>query len=126
MILVFSIATFSVRGQVTGLVDVRHAEQVITVGGNNADISGFTSASIQIALDAINSRGGGTVKLNPGLYDIIGPLCLSDNTSLTGAGKTTILKKCDGFKTSFTIDADWGMLKAFVKDVFRNNRLAVL
>jgi len=26
------------------------------------------------------------------------------------------LKKCDGFKTSFIIDADWGMQKAVVKD----------
>jgi parallel beta-helix repeat protein len=27
------------------------------------------------------------------------------------------LQKCDGFRTSFIIDADWGMLKAVVKDV---------
>ena len=35
---------------------------------------------------------------------------------MIGSGKSTILKKCDGFKTSFIIDADWGMLKATVKD----------
>jgi parallel beta-helix repeat protein len=103
--------------QVVGLVDVKHGEQVITVGGPNADISGFTSGSIQIAIDAIKTRGGGMVKLNPGVYDISGPIRLSDNTSLIGSGKTTILQKCDGFKTSFIVDADWGMLKAVVKDV---------
>jgi parallel beta-helix repeat protein len=27
------------------------------------------------------------------------------------------LQKCDGFRTSFIVDADWGMLKAVVKDV---------
>jgi parallel beta-helix repeat protein len=104
-------------GQNIGLVDVRRAEQVITVGGPEADISGFTSDAIQLALDAIKTRGGGTVKLNPGVYKIIGPVRLPDNTSLIGSGKSTILQKCDGFKTSFIIDADWGMLKAVVKDV---------
>ena len=99
-----------------GLVDVRRAEQVITVGGSGADIPGFTSKAIQTALDALKTRGGGTVKLNPGTYDIIGPIRLSDNTSLIGTGTKTILRKCNGFKTSFIIDADWGMQKAVVKD----------
>jgi parallel beta-helix repeat protein len=99
-----------------GLVSIKHAEQVITVGGPGADVPGFTSEEIQIALDAVKARGGGVVKLNPGTYQIIGPVHLSDNTSLTGSGETTILKKCDGFKTSFIVDADWGMLKAIVKD----------
>ena len=109
----------TIFSQSIGLVDVRHAEQVITVGGPNADISGYTSTAIQIALDAVKSRGGGTVRLNPGTYDIIGPVRLSDNTSLIGSGKSTILKKCDGFKTSYIIDADWGMMKAVVKDASR-------
>ena len=105
-----------VNCQNIGLVDIRRAEQVITVGGSGADISGFTSKAIQTALDAVKTRGGGTVKLNPGTYDIIGPIRLFDNTSLIGTGAKTILRKCDGFKTSFIIDADWGMQKAVVKD----------
>ncbi len=106
-----------IYSQVIGLVDVKHAENVITVGGSDADVSGFTSEAIQIALDAIKVRGGGIIKLNPGIFNIIRPICLSDNTSLIGSGETTILQKCEGFKTSFIIDADWGMLKAVVKDV---------
>lgn len=109
----FNSSTFS---QNIGLVDVRRSEQIITVGGAGADIPGFSSEAIQIALDALKSRGGGTVKLNPGTYDIIGPVRLSDNISLVGSGKTTILRKCDGFRTSYVIDADWGMLKAVVKN----------
>ena len=105
-----------VNCQNIGLVDVRRAEMVITVGGPGADVPGYTSQAIQIALDAVKSRGGGTIKLNPGTYDIIGPIRLSDNTSLIGSGAKTILRKCDGFKTSFIIDADWGMQKAVVKD----------
>ena len=119
-ILILTLFSFSVNtniyGQGIGLVDVRYAEKIITVGGADADIPGFTSGAIQIALDAIKTRGGGTVKLNPGVYDIIGPVRIPDNTALIGSGKTTILKKCDGFRTSYTIDADYGMLKVQVKD----------
>ena len=99
-----------------GLVDVKYADQVITVGGPGADIPGFTSQAIQIAIDALKVRGGGSVQLGPGNFDIIGPVRLSDNISLKGSGASTVLRKCDGFKTSFIIDADWGMLKAVVKD----------
>jgi len=111
----FSVNT-NIYGQGIGLVDIRYADKVITVGGTDADIPGFTSVAIQIALDALKAREGGTVKLNPGVYDIIGPVRIPDNTALVGAGKTTILKKCDGFRTSYTIDADYGMQKANVKD----------
>jgi hypothetical protein len=104
-------------GQGIGLVDVKYAEKIITVGGVNADIPGFTSNAIQIALDAIKTRGGGTVKLNPGVFDITGPVRIPDNSALIGSGKATILRKCDGFRTSYTIDADYGMQKAEVKDV---------
>lgn len=106
----------SIYGQNIGLVDIKYADQTITVGGPGADIPGFTSQAIQIAIDALKVRGGGTVKLSPGNYDIIGPVRLSDNITLTGSGSATVLRKCDGFKTSFIIDADWGMLKAVVKD----------
>jgi hypothetical protein len=105
-----------IYGQNIGLVDIRHSEQIITVGGSGADIPGFTSGAIQIALDAVRVRGGGIVKLNPGTYKIIAPVRIPGNTSLIGSGASTILQKCDGFKTSFIIDADWGMLKAVVKD----------
>lgn len=116
LILIILSVKSNIYSQNIGLVDVKQSEQVITVGGPEADIPGFTSGAIQLALDALKTRGGGIVKLNPGVYDIIGPVRLSDNTSLTGAGKSTVLRKCDGFKTSFIVDADWGMLKAVVKD----------
>lgn len=106
----------SVTGQSISLVDIRYSDQVITVGGSEADIPGFTSSAIQIAVDALKTRGGGTIKLNKGTFEISGPVRLSDNMKLEGSGQGTILHKVNGFKTSFTIDADWGMLKAVVKD----------
>ena len=116
LILVCLAVNLSLYSQSIGLVKPRHAEQVITVGGPEADVPGFTSEAIQIGLDAIKTRGGGIVQLNRGVYKITGPVRLSGNTSLIGSGKATILQKCDGFKTSFIVDADWGMLKAVVND----------
>ena len=117
LILIFPSANQGINGQTIGLVDVKRAEQVITVGGADADIPGFTSEAIRIALDAVKARGGGIVKLNPGVYQIIGPVRLSDNTSLIGSGTATILEKGAGLRTRFIVDADWGMLKATVQDV---------
>lgn len=111
------VAIMPVCSQSTGLVDIRKSEQVITVGGPQADIPGYSSAAIQLALDAIRSRGGGTVKLSPGVYSMIAPVRLPGNTTLMGSGKETVLRKSDGFSTNFVIDTDWGMLKAVVKDV---------
>jgi hypothetical protein len=117
-ILVFSglLIESSAFSQVTGLVEIKKAEQALSVGGPGSDIPSYTSDAINIALDAIRTRGGGVVKLNRGTYEITGPLRIPDNTSLVGSGSETILHKCDGFKTSFIIDADWGMLKAVVRD----------
>ena len=116
LIFILVTANSVIFSQNIGLVNVKHAEQVITVGGPTADISGFTSGAIQMALDVLKTRGGGVVKLNPGTFEIIGPVRLLSNTSLIGSGKSTVLHKCDGFKTSFIIDADWGMQRAVVKD----------
>jgi hypothetical protein len=107
----------NLMGQGSGLVDIRKAEQVITVGGPGADISGYSSKAIQIALDAIETRGGGTVSLSPGIFKITGPVRMPSNSLLTGSGQATVLQKCEGFRTSFIVDADWGMLKAVVRDV---------
>src|SRR4030042_1106862 len=85
LILVFPPVNQGFNGQAVGLVRVKHAEQVITVGGPDADIPGFTSEAIQIALDAVKTRGGGIVKLSPGVYQIIGPVRLSGNISLIGS-----------------------------------------
>jgi len=67
MILILVSVNSSIYSQGTGLLGVKHAEQIITVGGPNADVAGFTSEAIQIAIDAIRTRGGGIVNLNTGV-----------------------------------------------------------
>jgi hypothetical protein len=92
-------------------------EKTITVGGSKADIQGYTSEAIQTAIDALhNTSNSGTVILQPGNYDILSPVRLYDNMSLVGSGKTTILKKCKGFRSAFAIDADYGELQITVID----------
>lgn len=91
-------------------------KQTITVGGADSDVSGFTSAAIQIAVDALKLRGGGTVELKPGTYKISAPIRLASNISLTGAGDSTILRKVDGYHSLVAVDADYGMLKVTVQD----------
>jgi hypothetical protein len=88
----------------------------ITVGGNGADINGFTSAAIQNAIDALHLTGGGTVVILPGTFEISAPVKLYSNMSISGSGDKTILKKCKGFRSEFALDADYGELKITVKD----------
>jgi hypothetical protein len=88
----------------------------ISVGGSNADVHGFNSSAIQMAIEAVHNNGGGTVKLLSGNYDVIAPVKLYSNISLVGSGPSTILKKCKGFSSGFAIDADYGELEITVKD----------
>ncbi len=99
------------------LYQTRRTPEVVTVGGPTAQISGFTSSAIQLAVDALVTRGGGTVRLSPGVFEMTGPVSLKTGIALEGAGPQTVLKKSEGFKTSFVVDADYGMYKVTVKDV---------
>ena len=100
-----------------GLVSIKRDPQTITVGGKGADIPAFTSRAIQLAIDALRSWNGGTVQLGAGTYAVSSPIQIYSNISLIGAGSETVLKKSEGFRTEFVIDADYGMIKATVKDV---------
>ena len=97
------------------LVTPKVAERTITVGGKDADLNGFDNQSIQFAIDAV-AKTGGTVKLNPGNYDIIAPVRMKSNVNLVGSGKETILKKGVGVQTRFVVDADYGELKLTVEN----------
>ena len=97
------------------LVSPKLAQQVITVGGPKAQISGFTNQSIQFAIDAV-AKTGGIVKLNPGIYVLKAPIKMKSNVQLIGAGKETILKRGSGVQTRYIVDADFGELKLTVEN----------
>lgn len=97
------------------LVSPRLAEKEITVGGDEADVCGFNNQSIQFAIDAV-AKTGGTVKLNPGLYEITAPVRMKPNVKLIGSGKETVLKRGRGVQTRFVVDADYAELKLTVEN----------
>lgn len=116
LILTFPFSLFSqVINKADALVSPKIAQREITVGGPNADISGFNNQSIQYAIDAIEKTGG-TVLLNPGLYEIIAPVRLKSNVRLVGSGGETVLKRDKGVQTKYVIDADYGELKLTVEN----------
>ncbi|MFC2116626.1 right-handed parallel beta-helix repeat-containing protein, partial [Bacteroidota bacterium] len=100
---------------VDALVTPKRPETVITVGGDNADIPGFTNQAIQLAVDALPAEGG-RVLLKPGQFEMMAPVRLRSNIKLTGSGPETVLKRIDGFHSPYIIDADFGELKVTVED----------
>ena len=89
---------------------------IVRVGISEGDIVGDTNVAIQQALDAVGNYGGGTVELAPGTYTLYNTVRLHRNVRLTGAGPETVLRKCDGARSEFAVDADYGQKKITVKD----------
>jgi hypothetical protein len=110
-----SIISFSQVNKADAMVSPKFAERQITVGGDDADVAGFTNQSIQFAINAV-AKTGGTVKLNPGLFEIIAPVRMKSNVSLVGSGRETILKRGVGVQSKYIVDADFGELKITVEN----------
>lgn len=79
----------------------------ITVGPDKADIVGVTDKALQAAVDYIAHRGGGTVKVLPGVYRLRAPVRLYDRVRLQGSGPETILIKEPSVETALAEDSDW-------------------
>lgn len=92
------------------LVSPRIAVRAITVGGDDADLSGFDMQSIQFAINALEETGGSVI-LNPGNYIISAPIRLKSNIQLIGSGDETVLKRDRGVQSRYVVDADFGELK---------------
>ncbi len=97
------------------LVYPRIAEREISVGGEDADLSGYDNLAIQLAIDALVETGG-TVILNPGHYTISAPLRLKSHIALVGSGQKTVLKRDKGIQSKYVVDADFGELKLTVEN----------
>lgn len=97
------------------LVTPKIAQLTLSVGGSGADVAGYNNQSIQFAIDAL-AKSGGTVRLNPGVYEITAPVRMRSNVHLLGSGKETVLKRGKGVQTSYILDADFGELKLTVEN----------
>jgi len=88
----------------------------ITVGGPDSEFASFTSQAIQAAVEKAVDTGSYVVRLNKGVYRMDGPVRLVSGLTLQGEGPETVLRKADGFRSGFTLDADYGELRAEVED----------
>jgi hypothetical protein len=100
---------------VDALVFPKRQERIITVGGPQADIQGFTNEAVQLAVDALPPEGG-SVRLSQGTFTVKAPVRLRSDVRLSGSGPATILKRIDGYHSRFIVDADYGELKITVED----------
>lgn len=66
---------------------------VLTVGAQDADYPGFTNAAVQAAIEALACRGGGTVILTPGNFQMQDSLHLRSHVDIVGSGDDTVLFK---------------------------------
>lgn len=79
----------------------------ITVGPTDADIVGATDKSIQAGVDYVARLGGGTVKIQPGIYQLRNSIFLQSNVRLLGSGADTVLFKMPSVMTKLDADSDW-------------------
>jgi hypothetical protein len=100
---------------IDALVNPKKQAVILTVGGEQADIPGFTNRSIQMAVDALPAEGG-TVKLGAGTYELKDAVRLRSNVDLIGSGPGTILKRANGYQSKLIDDADYAELKLVVED----------
>jgi len=100
---------------IDALVDPNLPGKTITVGSEGSDIVGYTSKSIQYAINSLDESGGSII-LSPGNFTIESPIRLKSNTQLIGHNKQTVLRKSKGVQTDYIVDADYGELKLTVKD----------
>jgi hypothetical protein len=80
----------------------------ITVGKENADITGNDNRALQAAVDYIAGLGGGTVRVGEGRYIMYDSLHLRANVTVKGEKDKTILQRADGVVCSLAIDGDFG------------------
>jgi parallel beta-helix repeat protein len=80
----------------------------ITVGKQNAQITGGDNRALQAAVDYIAGLGGGTVQISEGQYTMYDSLHLRANITVKGIKDKTILRKANGVVCSLALDGDFG------------------
>ena len=102
------------------LPDAMHSEMKrlpsITVGRQNADITGEDNRVLQAAVDYIAGLGGGTVEIRVGRYVMYDSLHLRSNVTIKGIKGKTILRKADGAVSALALDGDFGEQQFTVED----------
>ncbi len=82
--------------------------KILTVGPQNADITGSDNRAIQTAIDRLAPEGGGTVQLLPGTYTCYDAVRMRSNIRLTGDRENTVLAAGPTPSSPLAEDADIG------------------
>jgi len=89
---------------------------LITVGRDNAQLTGADNRVLQAAVDYIAALGGGTVEIGPGVYLMRDSLHLRTNVTVMGTAGKTVLRKADGAVSLLALDGDFGEQQITVAD----------
>jgi parallel beta-helix repeat protein len=111
---------FSPRPDEQQLPTAMHSEMKelpsITVGKQNANITGGDNRALQAAVDYIAGLGGGTVEIGEGRYVMYDSLHLRANVTVKGKKGKTILRKADSTVCPLALDGDFGEQQFTVED----------
>ena len=88
----------------------------ITVGRDNADITGSDNRALQAAVDYIAGLGGGTIEIGEGEYMMYDSLHLRANVTVRGRKGGTVLRKADGAVSALALDGDFGEQQITLED----------
>lgn len=83
-------------------------EKLTVVGQTSGDFVGTDNSSIQNAIDSCNERGGGTVEVGPGTYQMNDSIHLKSGVKVRGAGEETVLRKSVMVKSGLSADLGYG------------------
>ncbi|MDP6503301.1 MAG: right-handed parallel beta-helix repeat-containing protein [Planctomycetota bacterium] len=81
---------------------------IISVGQVEGDFIGNDNGALQAAVEAATEKGGGTVVIGPGSYDMHDSLHLSSNVTIRGSGEKTVLRKTAIVKSGLSADLGYG------------------
>ncbi|MBI2193918.1 MAG: right-handed parallel beta-helix repeat-containing protein [Planctomycetes bacterium] len=90
----------------------------IAVGQEGGDFAGRDGRILQAAVDYVAALGGGTVRVRPGLYEMMDSLHVRSHVAVVGLGEV-ILRKTDGFRMALAADGDYGEAQLIVPDPAR-------
>jgi len=88
----------------------------ITVGKDNAHITGNDNRALQAAVDYIAGLGGGTIEIGEGEYLMYDSLHLRANVTVRGRKGKTVLRKADGVVSPLALDGDFGEQQITLED----------
>lgn len=88
----------------------------LSVGPEDADLTGTDDKVLQAGLDYLHRLGGGTLEIRAGQYTMRNALYLRPGVALRGAGKATVLKKAPSTCTPLDCDSDWYEAQIRVED----------